>query len=244
MTKPKALDLFCGGGGACEGLMRAGFDVVGVDIVALHGKRYPGLFIHGDALRPPVRLEDFDMVWASPPCQAFSQGTPRKNRAIHPNLIEPIRSLLSGHAFSVIENVPAAPIRMDLALTGGMVGLPRIVRRRHFEMSFFCLYADLVFPVDNQDVVTITKSMCATNHYYRRKAQGKPGRVPQAEAQAVMGIEHYMTTCEIGEAVPPAYADLIGRQIISRLKAQSPQQNKSAGGSASREAEEPSLYSL
>ena len=40
--KPLALDLFCGGGGACEGLQRAGFDVVGVDIVAKHAKHYPG----------------------------------------------------------------------------------------------------------------------------------------------------------------------------------------------------------
>ena len=31
MTRPLALDLFCGGGGVAEGLIAAGFDVVGVD---------------------------------------------------------------------------------------------------------------------------------------------------------------------------------------------------------------------
>ena len=31
--QPLALDLFCGAGGVCIGLQRAGFRVVGVDIV-------------------------------------------------------------------------------------------------------------------------------------------------------------------------------------------------------------------
>ena len=32
--KPKLLDLFCGAGGATKGLQRAGFYVVGVDMVS------------------------------------------------------------------------------------------------------------------------------------------------------------------------------------------------------------------
>jgi len=39
VSRPRALDLFCGGGGVSEGLRRAGFEVVGVDI-ADHSRVY------------------------------------------------------------------------------------------------------------------------------------------------------------------------------------------------------------
>ena len=217
-NKPLALDLFCGGGGACEGLMRAGFHVVGVDIVAKHGKNYPGEFIHGDALKPPVDLSQFDMIWASPPCQRFSVSTNGANRDKHQDLIPQTRNVLAGHPFTVIENVPPAPIRPDLILTGPMFGLDRIVRRRKFELSFFCLGPPPVYPASNKDLVTITTSMSSNNHFYRRKAQGLPGRLTAAEARDVMGISSPLTAQQVGLAIPPAYAEWIGRQIMQRLK--------------------------
>ena len=70
----KALDLFCCGGGAAEGLMRAGFEVVGIDKDD-HSESYPGTFIQGDIHNLPVNPMDFDLVWASPPCQKFSTMT-------------------------------------------------------------------------------------------------------------------------------------------------------------------------
>ena len=133
-----ALDLFCGGGGAARGILAAGFDaVVGIDIKD-HRKAYPGHFIIGDALNPPVRLVDFDFVWASPPCQRFTvalNGTP-DFRLRWPDLTDETRKVLCGHPWTVIENTPNAPLRPDVTLTGMQAGLPLLLRKRIFETSF------------------------------------------------------------------------------------------------------------
>ena len=63
----RALDLFCGAGGASIGLHQAGFShIVGIDINKNCGKRYPFDFVTADALQPPIDFADFDMIWASP----------------------------------------------------------------------------------------------------------------------------------------------------------------------------------
>ena len=208
-----ALDLFCGGGGAAEGMMRAGYRVVGVDTDRRCGRPYPGEFIVADALNPPCSLDSFDLVWASPPCQRWSAATRSAGSTVagsHPDHIAAVRELLRPHPRTVIENVPFAPIRADLVLTGPQVGLPRILRRRHFELSWLVLGpapGGARAPIADQ--VTITTSLSSTPHYWRRKAQGLSGRVPLAEARETMGITVPMSCRQVGEAVPPPYAEYI-----------------------------------
>ena len=223
--KPRrALDLYCGGGGAALGLLRAGFDeVIGIDIDPRNRAVYPGRFICGNALDIELvrSVGEIDFAWASPPCQAFSSAGWAVGLKDHPNLIPETRELLEGYAYSCIENVPSAPIRKDLILTGPMVGLTRIERQRHFELSFQMLQPTIQRVPrsmwESGRAVTITTSMCASSHYYRRKKAGLPGRVPNWEALEVMGIDRPMTNRQIGEAVAPAMAEFIGREVLRRL---------------------------
>ena len=136
--KPLALDLFCGGGGACIGIQRAGFEVVGIDIKP--HKNYPSHFIQADIHHLPVSIDDFAFVWASPPCQRFSAGARvsrnPKNNVKYPDLVQPTRQLLTGHPFTCIENVPNYPLRISLILNAPSVGLEWMQRKRLFELSF------------------------------------------------------------------------------------------------------------
>src|SRR5262245_21858800 len=101
------------------GLHRAGFDVTGIDIVPQ--PRYPFRFIQGDALKPPERLQDFDLIWASPPCQGYSRTRhlPWLKDKVRPLLIPQTRELLRGHPCTIIENIADAPLDGPL-LRGGM----------------------------------------------------------------------------------------------------------------------------
>lgn len=68
-SRPRALDLCCGMGGATRGLKAAGYYVVGVDVE--DQPEYCGDEFHkADALN--FSLDGFDFIWASPPCQEFS----------------------------------------------------------------------------------------------------------------------------------------------------------------------------
>ena len=89
-----ALDLFCGAGGATRGYQLAGFYVVGVDI--RQQPHYCGEeFYQSDAFEfVAAHGHEFDLIHASPPCQRYSQCTPREYREGHPDLIGAVRLAL------------------------------------------------------------------------------------------------------------------------------------------------------
>ena len=136
-SRPRLLDLFCKAGGAAMGYHRAGFDVVGVDIV--DQPNYPFEFHRGDALEfVAAHGAAFDAVHASPPCQASCALTAGTNQALaekYPQLIPATRVALARlHVPTVIENVPGAKVRRDVTLCGEMFGLG-VIRHRYFEID-------------------------------------------------------------------------------------------------------------
>jgi DNA (cytosine-5)-methyltransferase 1 len=206
----KALDLFCGAGGVSVGLQRAGFDVVGVDIAPQPNHR-GGEFVQADALEYP--LEGFDFIWASPPCQAFTAYNRRPDHVKEsPDLIEAVRDRMeaSGAAWA-IENVVGAPLRQDLLLCGSMFGLD-VRRHRVFELAF-----DVEVPPSCNHGWQEPRFPSATNRPNQRKTVevGK-WAIPLDVQRRAMGVP-WMALSELTQAIPPAYAEYIGRAAMNAL---------------------------
>lgn len=210
MTRPRLLDLFCGAGGCSVGYHRAGFDVVGVDHVPQ--KRYPFTFHQADALEfVAAHGHEFDAIHASPPCQRYTMAqNAAKNADAHPDLVAPTRNALeaTGRPY-VIENVVGAPLRTTIMLCGLSFGL-KVKRHRLFESNVL-LFSQ---PCPSHDV----DYFVIFGHEVRNRRHGKSaGRKNSiAEGRKAMGID-WMTRAELSEAIPPAYTEHIGRQLIKTL---------------------------
>lgn len=190
------------------GYHRAGFEVVGVDI--LPQPRYPFEFHQADALTFP--LDGFDAYHASPPCQKFSVMKSLHNSRQHLDLIEPIRGRLWETQWWVIENVPGAPLISPVTLCGSMFGLKseRGYLRRHrlFETSF-----PLIPPA------TCDHRGLAIGVYGHGQAGflGQRMRTAKApEARQLMGMD-WATRDGMSQAIPPAYTEFIGGVLISLI---------------------------
>ena len=205
----RALDLFCGAGGATKGLQRAGFHVTGVDIKPQ--PRYCGDEFHqADALTFP--LDGYDFIWASPPCQRYTMAqNAAKNGHNHPDLIPPIRAVLrsSGRPY-VIENVVGAPLENPIMICGLALGL-KVKRHRLFESNL--LLFSMPCPSHNQDYYVIFGHECANRRH--GETAGRKNRI--SVGRAAMGVD-WMARGELSEAIPPAYSEFIGRQIMESLK--------------------------
>ena len=213
--RPRLLDLFCGAGGAGMGYHRAGFDVVGVDIAPQ--PHYPFEFHQADALEYLIEHgHEFDAIHASPPCQAHSVA-----RHIHggeyADLIPQTRTwLLEVGKPWVIENVPGAPLVNPVTLCGLMFGL-RVYRHRMFESNFFMLGV----PHAQHPGGATTNSKSGYSAFDRGATHitigGNNFRREDAIA-ALNGDCAWMTRPELAQAIPPAYTEWIGQQLMAVLR--------------------------
>ncbi|MBT9331322.1 DNA cytosine methyltransferase [Paracidobacterium acidisoli] len=215
--RPRLLDLFCCAGGAGAGYQKAGFDVVGVDISPQ--PRYPFQFIQADALNlDPTFIASFDAIHASPPCQSYSDLAKRNGNAhAWPRLIEPVREMLiRSNLPYVIENVEGAPLINPVVLCGTMFPRLRVLRHRLFEASF-----PILTPPHQKHPKVHTFDR--RKSHYGKTDEWKDfvqvtggGNCTLAAASEAMGID-WMTKSEINEAIPPAYTELIGKQLLHQL---------------------------
>ena len=226
----KALDLFCGVGLVADGLMQCGFDVTGIDIDGAVSQWYPADFIQADAVDPPIDLRHFDFIWASPPCQAYSENTPKERKVGHPDLIDAVRRRIAEHPYTVIENVRNAPIRADLRLTGLAVGLPRLIRLRKFELSWLlsiCIqqpplprpdprlwYDGTYRHITKQNRISFRPRMVRLG----RIGPDVPSRLPAEERRQIMGVTRYVPDQKLGEGIPPAMAHWIGCRAVECIE--------------------------
>lgn len=214
------LDLFGGGGGACEGYVRAGATVVGVDLK--HSVNYPGTLVVADALEfARLMAGQFDFIHASPPCQGYSSHvvsadskhnhTRGKNE---PRLIDAVRDILTatGKPF-VIENVMGAKAELinPIQLCGTMFGLP-LSRHRLFEVHGF-----EVEPPIHPKCSGVAKRYATENgiDYRDMSVTGKGRRAGTATRWATfLDVRHPMTQHELAESIPPAYTHFILSQYL------------------------------
>ena len=218
----RLLDLFCGAGGAAMGYYRAGFDeIVGVDLAPQ--PRYPFTFVQGDALEYAL-LEGsgFDAIHASPPCQHYSRlrHLPWLKHRTYWDSIPPTLEVLGLVEIPwVVENVEDSPLG-GVTLCGQFFGLP-IFRHRRFRASF-----PLVQPVHTKHsgVIAVGSASMATRYRAGNIGVKELNRdsigghfAGVARGRAAMGIP-WMTCDELSQAIPPAYTEYIGRQLLQHLR--------------------------
>jgi len=207
------------------GYWRAGFDVTGVDIEP--HPDYPFRLIEADAmdlLAHPLFLDSWDAIHASPPCPRFSDMTNHATRHLHPDLLTPtLAALRAWDGPWIVENVPpAGRIMGDAVLVcGRAMGLPGIKRHRLFASN-----QPLMSPGCGCGVGQAPWGIYG-DHGDGGRAWVRPGggtgrgrkAHDTAHAQALLGINWMTRWADLADAIPPAFTEYLGGQLIDTLAA-------------------------
>jgi DNA (cytosine-5)-methyltransferase 1 len=208
------------------GYYRAGFDVIGID--KEHQPNYPFEFYQADAIdvltdfnwldfysdthtNGSIKRADFVALHASPPCQQYTPLRARQGWKEYPDLLSQVRTeLLKVGLPWIIENVPSAPMKHHVTLCGGMFGL-RTYRHRRFETSW------LIFQPHHPEHTVKTSTKKRRKDFDAGMNISITGDVGSYFGPACMGID-WMNGNELSQAIPPAYTEFIGRQLLEALQ--------------------------
>jgi DNA (cytosine-5)-methyltransferase 1 len=212
----RLLDLFCGAGGAAVGYSRAGFtEIVGVDNKPQ--PRYPFTFVQADALEYlEAHGREFEAIHASPVCKGISTLAALHPHRRYPEQIKPLRHLFQSMSIPyVIENVRAGVLVSPVMVCGTMFDPPMAVRRHRFFESNVEM-APPTWPCRHKLRGPMFK---VYEHYKWRSVRFLPvygvgGRHKADKHWAeAMGID-WMKREELTQAIPPAYTEYIGQQLL------------------------------
>ena len=143
MTRPLAIDLFCGLGGWTEGLLSEGYEVIGFDIERHEygDLRYPARLVvqdvrtlHGSQFR------DAALIVASPPCQAYSYRAMPWSRA---KALPPPDNTLFNECFRIQREASAAAGHHIPMVVENVRGAQKWVGRARWNFGSFYLWGDV-----------------------------------------------------------------------------------------------------
>lgn len=221
MSKPRLLDLFCCAGGATRGYQLAGFYVVGVD--NRPQPHYVGdEFYQADALEfVAAHGHEFDAIHASPPCQKHTTlqnvNAARGLSNAHVDWIPDTRRALedAGNPY-IIENVQGSPLLLQAIVCGHALGLTHLMRHRHFESNVLIMGTNCTHRgVDG--LVGVYGEYPDGHRVNQKQYKATVTASSIDEAREAMGID-WMDWDEIKEAIPPAYTEYLGRQLMAYVQ--------------------------
>lgn len=192
------------------GYHRAGFEVVGVDLD--DQPSYPFEHLRMDWREALATVGGFDAIHASPPCQGYSWSTRKGREERWPLLIGDVRDALAATGLPyVIENVENArrDMREPVLLCGAMFGIG-VNKHRLFEST-----VDLwSLPAHPRCSGRIARGEAVT--VAGHGGDSKDFRLSRwREAMGIDWMTGPSARHDLAEAIPPAYTEWIGCQLLS-----------------------------
>jgi site-specific DNA-cytosine methylase len=143
MTKPLAIDLYCGLGGWTDGLLAEGYDVVGFDIERhVYGEHaYPAQLVLQDVTTlDGAQFRDAALIVASPPCQAYSYRAMPWSRA---KALPPPDNTLFNVCFRIQREASEAAGKRIPLVVENVRGAQKWVGRARWNFGSFYLWGDV-----------------------------------------------------------------------------------------------------